>query len=249
MKTSQWYGLSVVAELFNMILPANGGTGIRMMYLKDKKNLLLRQFLAMNFAVVLTGFTMLGIFGSLYFEFIVNKNDEVFKLLYSILVAMALSGILLLLFSEITGKLFKIKRKYSPKIYIFDTNFVFKMTLVWFAFFALYPIKIYLSFLALGVHIGVAESFEISLILLIASFFQVLPGNLGIRELIAAYTSSHYGINFEIALLASVIDRAALLVFLIPVGFYFYWELFLDANLPRFAFRLFKPSRSEQTSP
>ena len=248
-KASEWYGLSVVAELFNMILPANGGTGVRMMYMKDKKNLPIRQFLSMNFAVILTGFTMLGIFGSLYFQYVLNKNDEVFRLLYSLFVALALSGILLLVFSEITGKLFKIKRKYSPKIYLFDTTFALKATLVWFAFFALYPVKIYLSFLAIGVHIGASESFEISLILLVASFFQVLPGNLGVKELITAYISSHYGINFETALLASLVDRGVLLVFLLPVGFYFYWELFLDAALPKFTLGIFRPSQSEQTSP
>ena len=220
-----------------------------MMYMKDKKNLPIRQFLSMNFAVILTGFTMLGIFGSLYFQYVLNKNDEVFRLLYSLFVALALSGILLLVFSEITGKLFKIKRKYSPKIYLFDTTFALKATLVWFAFFALYPVKIYLSFLAIGVHIGASESFEISLILLVASFFQVLPGNLGVKELITAYISSHYGINFETALLASLVDRGVLLVFLLPVGFYFYWELFLDAALPKFTLGIFRPSQSEQTSP
>lgn len=248
-KTREWYGLSVVAELFNMILPANGGTGVRMMYMKDKKNLPIRQFLSMNFAVILTGFTMLGIFGSLYFQYVLNKNDDVFKLLESLFIALALSGILLLVFSEVIGKLFKIKRKYSPKIYLFDSMFALKATLVWFAFFALYPLKIYLSFLAIGVHIGASESFEISLILLVASFFQILPGNMGIKELITAYISSHYGINFETALLASLIDRGVLLLFLLPVGFYFYWELFLDAALPNVAIALFRPSRSEQTSP
>lgn len=249
MKTSHWYGLSVVTELFNMILPGNGGTGVRMIYLKDKKKLSIREFLSMNFAVILTGFTMLGFFGSLYFQFFLNKNDEVFTLLHSIFISMTLSGFLLLAFFEIARKLFNIERKYSPKFYVSDTRFILKITLIWFAFFSLYPVKIYLSFLAIGLHIRPIESFEISLILLVASFFQVLPGNIGIKELITAYISSHYGINFEMALLASLVDRAALLLFLAPVGFYFYWNLFLDATLPRFPTGLFRPSQSEQTSP
>lgn len=248
-KPSEWYGLSIVSELFNMILPANGGTAVRMMYMKDKKNIPLKQFLSMNFAIIVTGFTMLGIIGSLYFQFLLNKNDEVFKMLYSFFVSLALSGILLLIFSEIVGKLFKIKRKYSPKIYLFDSNFTFKVTLSWFCFFALYPLKIYLSFLSIGINIGISESLEISLILLLTTFFQILPGNIGIKEIITIYISSHYGITLETALMASLIDRGVLLLFLLPVGFYFYWELFLDAALPRFPYRILKPSRSEQTSP
>lgn len=248
-KTKEWYGLCVVAELFNMILPANGGTGVRMMYMKDKKNLPIRQFLSMNFAMILTGFTMLGMVGSIYFQYILNKHDSVFQMLESIFTALAISGIFLLVFSEILGKLFKVKRKYSPKIYLFDTKLAGKATLIWFAFFALYPLKIYLSFLAIGIHIGVHESFEISLILLVASFFQILPGNMGVKEIITAYISSHYGINFETALLASLIDRGVLLLFLLPVGFYFYWELFLDAALPSVRLPFVRPARSEQTSP
>lgn len=105
-----------------------------MMYLKDKKNLPIRQFLSMNFAIILTGFTMLGIFGSLYFQYILNKNDEIFKLLESLFIALALSGILLLISSEIIGKIFKVKRKYSPKIYLFDTKLACFATTAWFYF-------------------------------------------------------------------------------------------------------------------
>lgn len=249
----EWYGLSVIAEMFNMILPANGGTGMRMMYLKDKKNLPIRQFLAMNFAMIVTGFTMLGIVGTLYFQYFFTKQDIVFKVLESIFIALALSGIFLLFFSEILGNIFKIKRKYSPKIYLFDTKLTTLATLYWFIFFALYPIKIYLSFLSFDVHIGLQGSFEISLILLVATFFQVMPGNVGIKELATAYISSHYGINLETALLASLIDRGVLLLFLLPVGIYFYWELFLDAIVPKILSKLgqsvARPAQSEQTLP
>ena len=249
---NEWFGLSVVSEMFNMILPANGGTGVRMMYLKDKKDLPFRQFLAMNFAMIVTGFSMLGIVGTLYFQYVFTRNDNVFKLLESIFIALAFSGILLLICSEIIGKLFKIKKKYSPKIYLFDTKLTFTVTLYWLIFFALYPIKIYLSFLAIGVNVGLTESFEISLILLASYFFQVLPGNLGVREIITAYISTHYGISFETALLASLIDRGTLLIFVMPVGMYFYWKLLLNSITPDFLgvwIKRFRPVQSEQTSP
>jgi uncharacterized membrane protein YbhN (UPF0104 family) len=249
-KTKEWYGLAIIAEMFNMILPANGGTGIRMMYLKDKKNLPIRQFLSMNFAMIVTGFTMLGIIGTLYFQYVFIKSDNVFKLLESLFTALALSGILLLIFSEIIGKVFKIKRKYSPKIYLFDSKLTGLATLYWLFFFALYPLKIYLSFLAIGEHVTLGESFEISLILLATFFFQVMPGNLGVKEIVTAYVSSHYGINFETAILASLIDRGALVLFVLPVGAYFYWELFLNAVLPKVVLSIFpnfRQVRSEQT--
>ena len=245
----EYYGLLTVSELFNLVLPANGGAAIRMMYLKEKKELPIRQFLSMNFAVLLTGFTMLGIVGTFYFQYILNKNDSVFKLLESIFISLALCGILLLIISEILGRIFKIKRKYSPKIYLLDTKLNFKLTASWMIFFALYPLKIYLSFKAINLSIGFSEAFELSLILLITTFFQILPGNLGIKELVTVYISSRYGISLETALLASLIDRAAMTIYLLPLGIYFYWELLLNAFVPKIAMLFFRPSRSEQTSP
>lgn len=245
----EYYGLLTVSELFNLVLPANGGSAIRMMYLKEKKALPIRQFLSMNFAILLIGFTMLGIVGTFYFQYFLNKNDSVFKLLESIFISLALCGILLLIISEILGRLFKIKRKYSPKIYLLDTKLNFKLTISWIIFFALYPVKIYLSFKAINLNIGFYEAFELSLILLITTFFQILPGNLGIKELVTVYISSHYGISLETALMASLIDRAAMTIYLLPLGSYYYWELILDGFTPKFALPFFRPSRSEQTSP
>ena len=60
LKFKEWYGLCMVSELFNMLLPAKGGTAIRMMYINEKKGLPVKEFLSMGLAVVLTGFSLLG---------------------------------------------------------------------------------------------------------------------------------------------------------------------------------------------
>ena len=233
LKFKEWYGLCMVSELFNMLLPAKGGTGIRMLYLKDKKGLAMREFLSMSFAIVLIGFTFLGFVGWIYCQFFLKKNHVVFTLLESIFVALTVSGILLIFATEAIGKLFKFKRQYSPKLYLKDSKLTSLATLCWIGMFLLYPVKVYLSFIAIGVDLNFADSFEISLILLAASLFQVLPGNIGVKEIVTAYIGKQYGIEFEVALLASLIDRAILLLFLFPVGFYFYWQLFLEATLPK----------------
>ena len=243
----EWYGLSVTAELFNMLLPAKGGTGIRMLYMKDKKGLPLREFLSMSFAVVMIGFTFLGSVGLLYCHFFLLKNQAVFVLLESVFLAMAVSGFFLLFFAEALRKVFNFKRRYSPKIYLKDKKLITQTTLCWIGVFLLYPIKVYLAFSAIGIEINFIDSFEISLILLIASLFQVLPGNMGVKEIVTAYIGKQYGIEFEAALLASLIDRVILLLFLFPVGFYFYWQLFLEASLPKFLVPKLK--QSAQTSP
>jgi uncharacterized membrane protein YbhN (UPF0104 family) len=236
LKFKEWFGLCMTGELFNMLLPAKGGTGIRMLYLKDKKGLSMREFLSMSFAIVLTGFTFLGISGTIYCEFFLKKNNAIFTILESVFIALSVSGIILIFASEAIGKLFKFQRKYTPKAYLADMNLTTKALLCWIGMFLIYPIKIYLSFRAIGVELNFTDSFEISLILLAASLFQVLPGNIGVKEIITAYIGKQYGLDFETALLASLIDRAILMMFLFPVGFYYYWQLFLGATLPTINF-------------
>lgn len=243
----EWYGLCMVSELFNMLLPANGGTGIRMLYIKDQKKLPMREFLAMSFAIILIGFTFLGLMGISYCRFFLAKTDTIFVLLESVFIALAISGIILIFAADAFAKIFKFRRKYSPKTYLKDFKLTGWVTLCWIGMFTLYPLKIYLSFLAIGIDLSFSQSVELSLILLTASLFQVLPGNMGVKEIITAYVGKQYGIPFETALLASLIDRAILMLFLFPVGFYFYWQLFLEATLPKILWSRLK--QSAQTSP
>ena len=88
LKFKEWFGLCMISELFNMLLPAKGGTGIRMLYIKDKKGLPMREFLSMSFAIVLTGFTFLGISGTIYCHFFLQKSHPVFLALESIFIAL-----------------------------------------------------------------------------------------------------------------------------------------------------------------
>lgn len=249
LKFKEWYGLCLSSELFNLLLPANGGTGIRMLYLNDKKRLPMREFLSLSFAMMLVGFTFLGIIGLLYCQFFLKKNHIVFSILESIFLALIVSGVILMFTSEALAKLFKFKRRISPKHYLKDLKLTGLVSLCWGGMFILYPLKIYLSFVAIGVHLNFSQSFEISLVLLVASLFQVLPGNIGIKEAVTAYIGKQYGIEIEVAILASLIDRAILLLFLFPVGFYFYWELFLESSFPNLSFLNSRPKQLEQTSP
>ena len=233
LKFTEWYGLCTVSELFNMLLPAKGGTAIRMMYINEKKGLPIKEFLSMGLAVVLTGFSLLGVVGTIYCHFYLQKHNIVFVALESMFIALTVSSFLLIFASELLTKIFKMERKYSPKKYLVDKRIVLISISCYLGMFVLYPIKVYLSFKAVGIHIHFVDSFEISLILLASSFFQILPGNIGIKEVATAYIAQEYGIQFETALLASLVDRAILLLFLFPSGAYFYWDLFLGAALPK----------------
>lgn len=245
----EWYGLCTISELFNVLLPAKGGTAIRMMYIHDKKGLALRDFLSMGLAVTLAGFSLLGVLGFAYCQFLLKKHNLVFNALESLFIALTISAVILIFTSELFTKIFKKQRKYSLKKYLVDKKLMIVSSLCYLGMFLLYPIKIYLSFKTVGVNIHFFDSFEISLILITSSFFQILPGNIGIKEMATAYVAQQYGIQFEIAFLASLIDRAILLLFLFPFGAYFYWDLFLEGSLANIRLSFTKPKLEAQTSP
>jgi uncharacterized membrane protein YbhN (UPF0104 family) len=224
----EWHGLCMVSELFNLLLPAKGGTGIRMLYLNEHKNLGMREFLSMSFAIVLIGFTFLGVAGLIYCHYFLTKNHVIFSLLQSLFIALTVSGFLLMFMTNLVSRVFRIKRKYSPKTYLKDLKLSSNILILWIGMFVLYPIKIFISFKAIGIELSIFDSLEISLILLATSLFQVLPGNIGVKEIVTAYIGKQYGIEFEVALLASLVDRAVLVLYLFPIGFYSYWNLFLE---------------------
>lgn len=237
----EWFGLCLISELFNIFLPAKGGTAIRMLYLKQNYNLGINTFLTMGFSIVVTSFTFLGIAGSIYCHYYLNKSEVFFTLFESVCISLSLSGILLITMSESISKIFNLKKNISSFFYFRDYRLIFKCTFLYLCMFALYPMRIFLSFKAIGEPIHFLDSLEIALVILVVSIFEILPGNIGIRELATAYIATHFGVKFETALIASLLDRAILFIFLVPTGSYFYSSLF-EFNLQERLINLFKKS-------
>jgi uncharacterized membrane protein YbhN (UPF0104 family) len=255
LKKMKWMGLYIVSEFFNLLVPANGGSAIRMYYLKHTEKLSMRHFLTINFVINLLGFTLIGVIGLIYGHyFLVIKNIIIHDLLESFFISLTLSGFMLLFLSAFLRKIFKFKKVFSPKFYLKDYALILKILTCWLMVIFIYPLRIYFSFKAVGSEIQFTDSFEMSLILLASSLFQLLPSNIGIKEALTIYISRQYGIDFDVALLASLIDRALLILFLCPVGFFFYYKLFLTEFesldfVMNIKSRLSKLKQSVQTSP
>ncbi len=236
LKFNEWYGLCTISDVFNLLLPASGGTAIRIMYINKKKKLPMGNILSMSLATVMVGIILLGVIGAFYCHFHNGQNTQLFFALEIFFIATVVGSLITIFASDMFLKLLKREKKYDLKQYIFDKKIFINSLLCYVGMLGIHPFKVYLSFKAIGVDISVISSFEISLMLLCSSFFQILPGNMGVRELTTAYVAQQYGIQFETALLASLVDRAILLLFLFPFGAYFYWRLFLNAILPEMSF-------------
>lgn len=233
LKFKDWYGLATISEMFNYLLPARGGTAIRLLYINEKYHITKRELVSMGLAVVTTGFLILGIFGAVYCHFFLTKVHPLFIALKWLYVVVTVCSLLFVLASDFLIKAFKLNDKYSPKKYLVDKKIMSVSSLCYLGMLLINPAKVYLSFKAIDVEITAVQSFEMSLILIASSFFQVLPGNIGVKEMATAYIAKQYGIGFETALLASLIDRAIMMLYLFPVGFYSYYALILKGSLAK----------------
>ncbi|MEA9358427.1 lysylphosphatidylglycerol synthase transmembrane domain-containing protein [Bacteriovorax sp. PP10] len=233
LKFKEWYGLCTLADLLNYILPASGGSAARLLFINKKYDLSKRELVSMGLAMSMPGFILLGVVGAVYCHFLLSKHAVIFTALETMFIILTVVSLAFLFASNFIMKIFKMDRKYSPNKYLTDKKLMTVSTLSWLGMMLLHPLKVYLSFKAIGIEIKAFDSFEISLILLASSFFQVLPGNIGVKEMVTAYIAQQYGIQFETALLASLVDRAILMLFLFPMGAYSYWSLVMDASLPK----------------
>lgn len=238
-------GLSFTTELFNHFLPAKAGTIVKMSYLKKTHGLNISTFLSINFALVVTSFSLLSFFGLGYIYLFNEHTSIVWNIAEIICWSLLISLFLIITINKSIHKIFKINRKINPRPYLKNGKLIFSALLIYAIVILLYPLRTELSFNLIGVSLTLSQSIELSFSLIVISLFQILPGNIGVKEAITVFLAQRFGVSAEAAVLASLIDRAVLIIILTPSSLYFYWSLFLKKNI-RFSTIA---ERAEQISP
>ncbi|MGK0367769.1 MAG: uncharacterized membrane protein YbhN (UPF0104 family) [Thermoproteota archaeon] len=211
------FALSNSSSLFNLLLPAKLGSIIRWIYLKRKFGFKFIDFTYINITVTLTGLMLLGLMG-----FITYYNLENFPI-DSHKVSLVFLAIFITAFSINVFPIEKLikseKIKELKQVHLFKN----KQTLLQIVLFMcgvcfLYPIKFYLSYLAIGIEIPMIKSIVVSISVLLLSNFQLLPGNLGTREAVVTLFSSYLGISPELAVLGTLVERSSQYLYLTVFG-------------------------------
>lgn len=220
------FALTAVADLYNFLLPAKSGSLIRMIFLKENYELSKRKFLSMGLASAMVGLSSLGLMGFVYTQIFFTKKDLIFLALESLFLALMVSSFALVFSTELTAKVFKIKQSNTLQIYFRDLRFVNNSISMYIVSALVIPVRLFIVLSAVGVSLSPIEVLDISLILIVISWVQILPGNLGLKELALTYLAQKFGISYELSLVASFLDRGIGLIYLIVVGKLSYWKLF-----------------------
>lgn len=219
------FALTAVADLYNFLLPAKSGSLIRMIFLKENFGLSKRKFLSMGLASAMIGLSSLGLMGFIYTQIFFTKKDLIFLALESLFLALMISSFVLVFSSELTAKIFKLKKTNTLQIYFRDLKFVNNSISMYIVSALVVPLRLFIVFSAVGVSLSPMEVLDISLILIVISWVQILPGNLGLKELALTYLAQKFGISYELSLVASLLDRGVGLIYLIVIGKLSYWNL------------------------
>lgn len=227
LRLREWLGLSVVAELFNYVLPAKGGTAIRYLYLQTEHKVRLTDFLIMLSTYTFIALSVLGAVGLTYNLMAIRSDEKLFLIVNGLLFLLLASAPVFIFAFDLLKRMLRFEATLTPRHFVNQRRELLQCLAFYTLIFLLYPFKTAFGFYAVGITIPLPQMLEISLILLVVSLFPVLPGNIGVKELATAYLARRYGIDFEAALVASLVDRMILSLFVIPVGLLSYADLYL----------------------
>jgi uncharacterized protein (TIRG00374 family) len=219
--------LTAANTMANYYLPVRGGMVVRAAYMKRVYRFPLARYGALT--VSITGLTILvaaliGVVGIVIAAVIDGELDRRALLVFGSIggavvlgmtIAMLLTG-----FAKGGGRLAEIVTSFRAGIAMWvDDRGGLAVFLFWtVALFAAQGFRLWLSFRAVGVSVSLSGMMIIQGMAAVAFVFALTPGNVGIKEGAVVFSASLLGIDPDIALLASLIDRAAALVVTFGVG-------------------------------
>jgi uncharacterized protein (TIRG00374 family) len=242
-------GLTAANIMANYYLPARGGMVVRAAYMKRVYRLPLPQYAALS--VLMTGLSIavaaiLGIAGVIILLVSDGSVEGRAIITFTGLGLASLGGMGLAIFvsgkirSE--GRFAEVARGFRSGADLwFHSRSRLYVFLGWtVALFAAQALRLWLSFAAVGITPDFGSMLTIQAMALVAFVLALTPGNIGLKEGAIVFAASLLGIDPNLALLASLIDRAASLLVTFVVGL---------VNVRYLTQRATKGAESESESP
>lgn len=206
----EWFGMAAIAGLYNQVLPAKAGTVMRAAYLKTQHkfsfsrfgvSLILQVFLTTVVAIVFVAIVLLLFMGE-YFTIIERV------LLATLLLIVAVS---MMLFETKITNWISLKRGVTLKDSDREKS-VRSILAIIVAYVTCRAIMFYFAFDAIGYTIPIHYCLLIAPIMLISNLVSILPGNVGIKELLIGFILNTLGYELSLSVFAAIIDRGATLI-------------------------------------
>lgn len=220
----EWFGLSSVTSMANLLIPFAGGVGIRAAYLKSKFNFPITSFLSTVAATHIIHLLVRSLIGmaslALLFFYCHIFNVPIFILFAAV-------SISLLSIMFLSAKLPKFKQKHLAKmntvldgLQIINRNYMLllKLTGLFFLFGFVAILIMHFSFRALSINITVLQSSIISSLNSFSTLLTITPGAIGLSEAIIVFSSQLFGVILVQGVLAAALRRSIILLVVFTLG-------------------------------
>jgi uncharacterized membrane protein YbhN (UPF0104 family) len=208
----EWFGLTQVMLFFNLIF-FYIGTVTNAHYLKKHYRLSYSKFIVAMTAQKLADLFAVALIClpfSLIFFIIFEIN------LYGILLFCFVPTILILLFFSKSIQTRGLESRFFKKLleiielwneYKQNKSAIITVILLALIAIPIFGLRYYIAFNILNNPISFFECIILSLAVSIASFVNIVPGNIGIREMVVGFSAYYMDHNFEYGVIATTLDR------------------------------------------
>lgn len=214
----EWYGLSTMTAMGNYLIAFRGGAAIRGVYLKSKYNLPYSLFLSTVASLYLLTFPTNAVLGlvalvGVYFE--LNISQPMLMLFLLLCIGGPVS------FLTLVRRAPEFSGRWASKLNLVIDGWrvlttkpstVVKLILasVFNSFVTI--LMIHFSFNALRVELPLAQSSVLGILYLISAMVPITPAGMGFAEATLVLTSSAFGVDSTINILAAGLNRSVMLV-------------------------------------
>jgi uncharacterized membrane protein YbhN (UPF0104 family) len=241
LKFKEWYGLSIVSNLWNYILPFRGGAGIRALYLKKVQLFSVSDFLGTMLALYFISFlvnSFIGLFCvfTIYFKYTVIHIPISF---FFGVVFILMGGSIFL-----SPKIPYAKNWFLEKVFSVlrswdnirkEGDLIARLILVVVVHAVLELLTVYASFAAYSIQASLIQCLFISTIFSFSVLLKITPGSLGITEALMVIGANTFGITPGQSLLAAGLIRAVNMCLIFLIAPIFNYRLMYDFRMARSA--------------
>jgi len=233
----EWYGLSIVSNLWNYIIPFQGGAGARALYLKKVHNFAVSHFLATMLALYFISFfvnAVIGLFCILYIYFNYHYTNMIVFFFFA--VVFASTSVLMLFSPKVPEFKNRVLRKISEVINAWyairrQRVLVIKLIVVILLHAVFELLTVYLAFQAYGVSLSFIKCLLLSTLLAFSVLIKITPGSLGITEGIIVFGAQIFNIAPAQSLLAAGLIRVVNLGWIFTLGPIYNYILSLNVKI------------------
>jgi len=237
LKFNEWYGLSLVSNLWNYIIPFQGGAGARAIYLKKVHNFAIPHFLGTMLALYFISFfvnAVIGLFCILYIHLQYHYTNMI--VFYFFAVVFVTTSLLMLFSPKVPEFKNWLLKKISEVINAWygirrHRALVLRLVLIILLHAVFELLTVYYGFKAYGVSLSFFKCLLLSTLLAFSVLIKITPGSLGITEGIIVFGAQIFGIPPAQSLLAAGLIRVVNLVLIFTLGPIYNYILSLNLKM------------------